>query len=64
MKSTLNSLQHRALRVLADKDGGFSPMTLAWLLDDFDLQRAIDLGFDARALDRFRMALMAKINNG
>lgn len=48
-------------RALADaprKDGGFSPMTLAWVLSQLDLSRAATLGFDADRLRSYRDDLM------
>ncbi len=48
----------RALGDAPKKDGGFSPMTLAWLLEQVNLQRAVALGFDEHQLDDFRKALL------
>lgn len=52
------------VRALADaptKDGGFSPMTLAWVVEKFDLSRAATLGFDAERLDAFRIWLLGQL---
>jgi hypothetical protein len=54
----------RALADAPKKDGGFSPMTLVWLLDQLDLSRAPALGFDAARLDRFRAELIARLDPG
>jgi len=51
----------RALQDVSRKDGGFSPMTLAWLLRRLDLSRAPRLGFDPVALDGFRAQLIARL---
>lgn len=51
----------RALEDAPKKDGGFSPMTLAWLLPQVDLRRAAALGFDEARLDAARGVLMAAV---
>lgn len=54
----------RALDQAPSKDGGFSPMTLAWLLPQLDLARAAELGLDPVRLERFRERLLAKLDGG
>ena len=49
---------HRAIRDAHQKDGGFSPLTLAWLLRQFPLFAAEDLGFDHAVLSAFRDQLI------
>jgi len=55
----------RALRDASRKDGGFSPMTVGYVLQGFPLQRQAKIaGMDAAttaALDRFRVELIARI---
>lgn len=51
----------RAIEDASVKDGGFSPMTLAWLLGSLPLERAPALGFDAGALGAFRDELVARL---
>ncbi len=51
----------RALIDAPKKDGGFSPMTLAWLLPQLPLARSAELGFDEEALARFRDALVRRL---
>ena len=51
----------RALGDVPRKDGGFSPMTLAWVLNGLDLSRAETLGFDSGALQAFREALITRL---
>lgn len=48
----------RALEEAPQKDGGFSPVTLAWVLQEFPLRAAEDLGFDRAQLDAFRLRLI------
>lgn len=54
-----------ALRDAPIKDGGFSPLTLAWVLESFDPRPlALALGWDAQhaaALDRFRCDLIDRL---
>lgn len=52
----------RALVAAPTKDGGFSPMTLAWLLPQMDLVRAPELGFSVADLDDFRQELLRKLS--
>lgn len=54
----------RALTDATIKDGGFSPMTLAWLVRSLPLERAPDLGFDVQALAAFRDDLLARLAAG
>ena len=54
----------RALDQAPSKDGGFSPMTLAWLLPQLDLARAAELGLDPVRLESFRERLLAKLDGG
>lgn len=49
----------RALRDVPRKDGGFSALTLAWLLRTFPLAAAPALGFDQARLEAFRDELLA-----
>ncbi len=52
------------VRAIADapkKDGGFSPMTLAWIVEKFDLSRAASLGFDPAQLETFRIWLLGQL---
>lgn len=51
----------RALGDVSRKDGGFSPMTLAWVLQQFDLSRAAALGFDPDALGKCRDDLVERL---
>jgi len=55
----------RALRDAPKKDGGFSAMTLAWVLEGFDLRpMASALGWSAdetAKLDTFRLALIDRL---
>ena len=51
----------RALSDAPRKDGGFSPMTLAWVLGQFPTRAAASLGFDANALTRFRDLLIDRL---
>lgn len=44
----------RALGDAARRGGGFSPPTLAWLLESYPLEQAARLGFDPQALAAFR----------
>lgn len=53
----------RALEDVPRKDGGFSPMTLAWVLQRLDLSRATVLGFDPAELQRFRQQLVARLTS-
>jgi hypothetical protein len=48
----------RAIRDVSRKDGGFSPMTFAWVIGQLDLSRAAALGFDGTALTEFRDELL------
>lgn len=52
---------NRALRDAPAKDGGFSPLTLAWLLRSFPLETAGILGFDRDRLDGFRVELLQEL---
>lgn len=45
----------------AAKDGGFSPPTLAWLLQAFPVQRAADEGRDQSRLETIRDRLLAAL---
>ncbi|OGQ09695.1 MAG: hypothetical protein A2138_09555 [Deltaproteobacteria bacterium RBG_16_71_12] len=49
----------RALADAARRDGGFSPPTLAWLLQSFPIERASALGFDSAHLEQARNGLVA-----
>ena len=49
----------RALRDAPKKDGGFSPLTLAWLVDSMDLQAASDTGLVTDELETFRKQLVS-----
>ncbi len=51
----------RGLSDAAAKDGGFSPPTLAWLLQSFPVHRAADEGRDPGALDAVRTRLLAAL---
>jgi Nucleotidyl transferase AbiEii toxin, Type IV TA system len=51
----------RALRDVSRKDGGFSPMTLAWVIEQLDLSRAAALGFDPQALAECRDGLLRRL---
>lgn len=51
----------RALGDVSRKDGGFSPMTLAWVIGQLDLSRARALGFDGAALAEFRDELLRRL---
>jgi hypothetical protein len=55
----------RALHDAPQKDGGFSPMTLAWVLDRFDVERlALSTGLpapEAEALGAFRVSLVERL---
>jgi hypothetical protein len=51
----------RAIRDVSRKDGGFSPMTLAWVIGQLDLSRAKALGFDRVALAEFRDELLRRL---
>lgn len=51
----------RALRDVSRKDGGFSPMTLAWVVGQLDLSRAPALGFDGAMLAEFRDELLQRL---
>lgn len=48
----------RAIADAARRDGGFSPPTLAWLLQTFPLEQAGRLGFDEAGLRVFRDELI------
>lgn len=50
-----------ALASAPTKDGGFSPTTLAWLLDQFPLHLSDALGFDEATLRTFRDALVERL---
>lgn len=54
----------RAMSDAPKKDGGFTAMTLAWLLTQLPLHRAPELGFDADALTAFRDAWVDDLSNG
>lgn len=51
----------RALVDAPAKDGGFSPVALAWVLESFSLRAAGDLGFDPALLDAFRLELIERL---
>jgi hypothetical protein len=51
----------RGLVDAAAKDGGFSPPTLAWLLQAFPVQRAADEGRDQSRLETIRDHLLAAL---
>lgn len=51
----------RAIQDISRKDGGFSPMTLAWLIGQLDLSRAKALGFDRTSLAEFRDELLRRL---
>lgn len=51
----------RALRDAPCKDGGFSALTLGWLLSELSLEPAAELGFDRERLERFRADLVHRI---
>lgn len=51
----------RALADAPKKDGGFSPMTLAWVLERAPLADAERLGFDGASLAAFRDELVARL---
>jgi hypothetical protein len=42
-------------------DGGFSPPTLAWLLQSFPIERALEEGRDPVRLDEIRKRLLARL---
>jgi hypothetical protein len=52
----------RALTDASEKDGGFSPMILAWLLPQLDLGRSAELGFDSAKLAAFRDELLERLS--
>jgi len=54
----------QALADAPEKDGGFSPMTLAWVLGQFPLRAAASLGFDAQRLGAFRDRLVERLTHG
>ena len=54
----------QALTDAPKKDGGFSPMTLAWVLGQFPLRAAASLGFDAEGLGAFRDELVDRLTRG
>ncbi len=51
----------RALVEASHKDGGFSPMTLAWLLPQLPFARSHELGFDEGTLRHFADELVARL---
>lgn len=51
----------QGLRDAAARDGGFSPPTLAWLLQAFPIERAQDEGRDPGRLDAIRSQLVAAL---
>jgi hypothetical protein len=51
----------RGLRDAARLDGGFSPPTLAWLLQSFPTARAVEEGRDRAKLEALRDRLLAKL---
>lgn len=51
----------RGLADAASKDGGFSPPTLAWLLQQFPIERATEQGRDPVRLSAVRDRLMAAL---
>jgi hypothetical protein len=51
----------RALTDAPSRDGGFSPLTLAWLLRSFPLDRASSLGFDRARLEKARDDLITAL---
>lgn len=52
----------RALADAAQKDGGFSSLTLAWVLQSLPLLAARELGFDRKTLTAFREHLIEVLN--
>lgn len=54
----------RALGDAPRKDGGFSPLTLAWVLQSLPLHRAGALGFDRAVLEDFREVLQRTLTAG
>lgn len=53
----------RGLRDAAQLDGGFSPPTLAWLLQSFPIARAVEEGREPARLDAIRNHLLASIRH-
>jgi hypothetical protein len=51
----------RGLRDAASLDGGFSPPTLAWLLQSFPVERAAEEGRDPARLEAIRRRLLAAL---
>lgn len=51
----------RGLRDAAQLDGGFSPPTLAWLLQSFPIVRAGEEGRDQTRLEAIRDRLLARV---
>ena len=49
----------RAVGDAPKKDGGFSPLTLAWLTDSMDLEAAADTGLVCDELEAFRTQIVA-----
>jgi hypothetical protein len=58
---------HRALADAPRRDGGFSAMTLAWILESFPARAlAVATGWsadDAKELDDFRGSLIARLTD-
>jgi Nucleotidyl transferase AbiEii toxin, Type IV TA system len=53
----------RGLEDAAQLDGGFSPPTLAWLLQSFPIERAVEEGRDGARLDAIRHLLLERLRS-